>query len=87
MFRPITQWFFRLALLISVIFAFCHCAQAETQKHVWEKVEIVLKAQGDYENPYMEVDVWADTSTAPAAGRAACGAERSSRPPNTRFGM
>lgn len=29
---------------------------------VWEKVEIVLEAQGDYENPYAEVDVWVDLS-------------------------
>ena len=28
--------------------------------HVWEKVEIVLRAQKTYANPYTEVDVWVD---------------------------
>ena len=28
--------------------------------HVWEKYEIVLKAENTYENPYAEVEVWAD---------------------------
>ena len=28
--------------------------------HVWETLEISLVAQGQYANPYMEVDVWAD---------------------------
>ena len=28
--------------------------------HVWEKVEIVLHADGEYANPYMDVDVWVD---------------------------
>ena len=28
--------------------------------HVWEKIEIVLEAQGDYANPYTDVDVWVD---------------------------
>ena len=30
------------------------------EKHVWEIVEIELHAQNPYENPYMQVDVWAD---------------------------
>ena len=30
------------------------------QKHVWETVEITLTAQNEYENPYMQVGVWAD---------------------------
>lgn len=30
------------------------------EKHVWEIVEIELHAQTTYENPYMQVDVWAD---------------------------
>jgi hypothetical protein len=28
--------------------------------HVWEKVEITLHAEKSYENPYTEVEVWAD---------------------------
>lgn len=28
--------------------------------HVWEKVEITLHTSKTYENPYMDVDVWAD---------------------------
>ena len=30
------------------------------RKHVWEIVELELTAEKDYENPYMEVDVWAE---------------------------
>ena len=30
--------------------------------HIWEKVEIVLEAEGTYSNPYTEVDVWVDLS-------------------------
>lgn len=28
--------------------------------HVWERLDIVLEAQREYRNPYMEVDVWVD---------------------------
>ncbi len=28
--------------------------------HVWEKVDVPLRAQGTYENAYVEVDVWVD---------------------------
>src|SRR5512135_2336976 len=28
--------------------------------HVWEKQEITLTAQRDFENPYLDVDVWVD---------------------------
>jgi hypothetical protein len=28
--------------------------------HVWERVEIVLAAQGTYDNPYTDVEVWAN---------------------------
>ena len=31
-----------------------------TTVHIWEKVEIVLEAQGEYANPYTEVEVWVD---------------------------
>jgi hypothetical protein len=31
-----------------------------TTYHVWEKLEITLKAQGRYENPYTQVEVWVD---------------------------
>ena len=34
-------------------------AQAET-RHVWEKVEITLQSQRQYENPYTDVQVWVD---------------------------
>ncbi|MHC4355024.1 MAG: apiosidase-like domain-containing protein [Planctomycetota bacterium] len=37
----------------------CAAASAETH-HVWEKVEITLKAKNSYENPYTEVEVWVD---------------------------
>ncbi|MHC4356916.1 MAG: DUF5060 domain-containing protein, partial [Planctomycetota bacterium] len=37
----------------------CAAASAETH-HVWEKVEITLKAKNSYENPYTEVKVWVD---------------------------
>jgi hypothetical protein len=33
--------------------------QAET-RHVWEKVEITLQSQRQYENPYTDVQVWVD---------------------------
>ena len=33
---------------------------SEKALHPWEKVEITLKALGEYDNPYTEVDVWAD---------------------------
>lgn len=29
-------------------------------RHVWEKVEIALRAEKSYENPYKEVEVWLD---------------------------
>lgn len=28
--------------------------------HVWEEVELVFEAAGDYENPYVEVEVWVE---------------------------
>jgi hypothetical protein len=31
-----------------------------TATHVWEKVEITLEAQTQYENPYTDVEVWVD---------------------------
>lgn len=34
-------------------------AQAET-RHVWEKVEITLHSQRQYENPYTDAEVWLD---------------------------
>ena len=33
---------------------------ASTEVHVWDKIEITLTAQGEYENPYTDVDVWVD---------------------------
>ncbi|MFW6309247.1 MAG: DUF4038 domain-containing protein [bacterium] len=35
--------------------------EKEVEKvHVWEKIEIKLEADNNYENPYTEVDVWVD---------------------------
>ncbi len=33
-------------------------AEAKRVVHVWEKVEITLKAKKTYQNPYLDVDVW-----------------------------
>ena len=33
---------------------------SEKMVHPWEKVEVTLQAQGKYENPYTQVDVWVD---------------------------
>jgi hypothetical protein len=33
---------------------------AETAVHVWEKVEITLRAENEYQNPYTEVVTWID---------------------------
>ena len=41
------------------VMAFAQGTQAKSV-HVWEKVEIVLKAQNTYENPYSEVKLWLD---------------------------
>ena len=35
-------------------------ASAEETRHVWQKVEIVLKAERDYADPYQDVDIWVD---------------------------
>ncbi|MDQ8205264.1 DUF5060 domain-containing protein [Pelagicoccus sp. SDUM812003] len=50
-----------LALLMALLAA--ANAQASLQPgeaRVWEMQEILLEAQGEYENPYMEVDCWID---------------------------
>ena len=31
--------------------------------HVWEKIEINLRAEKSYENPYTQVEVWVDLDT------------------------
>lgn len=53
-------------ILVSVLLAasvmvpgICGTVSADTC-HVWEKVEITLNADGSYENPYTEVEVWVD---------------------------
>ena len=33
---------------------------AQPEVHVWEKVEITLQSSESYENPYADVEVWAD---------------------------
>jgi hypothetical protein len=52
---------FGLALFVGVALlpGGCTTFSAETY-HVWEKVEITLRAEKSYENPYKEVEVWVD---------------------------
>ncbi|UCF17779.1 MAG: DUF5060 domain-containing protein, partial [Phycisphaerales bacterium] len=45
-----------IAALLLIV---CRTALAESH-HVWEKVEIVLRADKPYENPYTDVEVWVD---------------------------
>lgn len=35
-------------------------AKGDEPRHVWEKVEITLQTQRQYENPYADVEVWVD---------------------------
>ncbi|MFZ5833585.1 MAG: DUF5060 domain-containing protein, partial [Planctomycetota bacterium] len=44
-------------------------ADAQTV-HVWQKVELTFEAEGTYENPYTEVDVWVELESpgVPGAG-------------------
>jgi len=44
------------ALLIGVLWG---CGRSPAV-HVWEMVEITLEAENSYDNPYVEVDIWAD---------------------------
>ncbi len=44
-------------------FVFCQVAADQIRaesRHVWEKLEISLKSQRQYENPYTDVQVWVD---------------------------
>ncbi|MHC4369654.1 MAG: apiosidase-like domain-containing protein [Planctomycetota bacterium] len=49
------------ALLVAtaLLLGLCGTVSADTT-HVWEKVEISLHASKSYENPYTDVEVWAD---------------------------
>jgi len=51
-----------LVLLIAVaaVLTAVRGASAEEAHHVWQKVEIILKAQRDYAHPFRDVDVWVD---------------------------
>lgn len=46
-------------LIVGVLLGSCTAAPAETH-HVWEKVEITLHAEGSYDNPYQDVEVWVE---------------------------
>ena len=48
-----------LYALIVLFLGNCGTSLAETV-HVWEKMEITLHAEQQYENPYTEVEVWVD---------------------------
>jgi hypothetical protein len=39
------------------------------QVHVWERVEIELRVEGDYANPYADVDAWVDLEGPGFSGR------------------
>ena len=45
---------------IVLLLLFATLLSAASDVHVWEKQEVVLTAQGRYENPYTEVEVWID---------------------------
>ena len=50
-----------LSAAVTAALAFTTVGGASAQTHhVWEKVEITLFTSKSYENPYMDVDVWAD---------------------------
>jgi len=46
-------------VMVAFVFAASGGVFAETS-HVWEKTEITLQASTSYENPYTDVEVWAD---------------------------
>jgi len=48
-----------LLLSIALVLKISCPACADTH-HIWQKQEIVLAAEGSYENPYTEVEVWVD---------------------------
>jgi len=48
-----------LAVMAALLFAASGGVSAGTH-HVWEKVEITLQASASYQNPYTDVEVWAD---------------------------
>jgi len=50
----------RLALVAAVVLSVMGEAVFAEDYRVWEKVEISLRAQGSYDDPYNEVDVWVD---------------------------
>jgi hypothetical protein len=50
-----------LVLIQSLAFVLaCAPAARSATVRVWEKVEITLRAQNDYDNPYTDVEVWVD---------------------------
>jgi hypothetical protein len=61
MFKNVTSRTKILSMIVIVALAFITInADAEQKYHIWEKVDITLYTNKSYENPYMEVDVWAD---------------------------
>jgi hypothetical protein len=54
-------WNFHLVLYAVIVLSFMtyNMGLADTI-HIWEKVEIALNAEKQYENPYIEVEVWVD---------------------------
>jgi len=49
-----------LLLALSLIWQTMAAADKAEPRHVWEKVELTLQSQGQYENPYTDVQVWVD---------------------------
>ena len=65
-----SQLFGHVLVSLCIAAAMCFClpmgvaavspVQAAGPVHVWEKVEIALRAEDAYENPFTEVNVWVD---------------------------
>ncbi|MFC2086669.1 DUF4038 domain-containing protein [Bacteroidota bacterium] len=50
-------------IILATVFTFnAALIKSQNVRHIWEKVEIILKAEGEYKNPYTEVDVWVELS-------------------------
>ena len=63
------RFWFRSSLLLIVLFSLSSFGMSNkvpepkadaAVKHVWEKIEITLHAENDYDNPYTDVEVWVD---------------------------
>ena len=49
-----------LLVFLAAAFAALPCTAAQTETHVWEKVELTFHAKNRYDNPYTNVEVWVD---------------------------